>query len=232
MKQETEKKLVEIILNIELGTFRSISEEDKKTLLESLNAVMTCEQSVTMSGKIDLQRYTDKEYYMGVLHEEGRMIATDGHILVNVKADYSPELEGKAIGKDGTDVTKFLRGGRYPNWKSIIPDVSDWNTSEINFQKLANLIAGAKAHRKIHGKHAVAYIKIADKLWFDLELFEKLAKIMKAHQCNTFSFYPVSNFPSDCRPIVVKSDTLTALLQPVLFYEDEEHDEYVFSCQL
>lgn len=46
------------------------------------------------------------EKYGAIFHENGYLVATNGHILAKIKADYSPELEGKIIAPDGKEVNE------------------------------------------------------------------------------------------------------------------------------
>lgn len=41
-----------------------------------------------------------------VYHDNGYLVATNNHILAKIKADYSPELEGKIIALDGSEVNE------------------------------------------------------------------------------------------------------------------------------
>lgn len=47
---------------------------------------------------------TDK--YGAIFHDNGYLVATNGYILAKIKADYSPELEGKIIAPDGKEVNE------------------------------------------------------------------------------------------------------------------------------
>ena len=41
-----------------------------------------------------------------IYHDNGYLVATNNHILAKIKADYSPELEGKIIAMDGSEVNE------------------------------------------------------------------------------------------------------------------------------
>lgn len=53
----------------------------------------------------------------GIYHEGGFKIASDSHVLLQLKEDYDESLEGKVIGKDGKEIE-----GRYPKYKQVIPN--------------------------------------------------------------------------------------------------------------
>ena len=78
-------------------------------------------KATTIMGKFDLLKYVAKTtihpVMQGVLYENGKMIATNSYLLVAITREYSPELEGKIIDKNGLE-----RSGMFPNWESIIPE--------------------------------------------------------------------------------------------------------------
>lgn len=44
------------------------------------------------------------DLYGSVYHDGGYLVATNGYILAKIRSDYSPELEGKIISPDGSEV--------------------------------------------------------------------------------------------------------------------------------
>lgn len=46
------------------------------------------------------------DLYGSVYHDGGYLVATNGYILAKVRSDYSPELEGKIIAPDGSEVNE------------------------------------------------------------------------------------------------------------------------------
>lgn len=71
---------------------------------------------------------------MGVYHEDGNFIATNGHLAVIVKGDYPAEYEGKAITKK-----EQIFEGKYPNYKSIVPLEKDLSKIFDRTEELSNL---------------------------------------------------------------------------------------------
>ena len=53
--------------------------------------------------------------YGAIFHDNGYLVATNGYILAKIKADYSPELEGKIIAPDGSTVS-----GDYMKYQSFL----------------------------------------------------------------------------------------------------------------
>lgn len=72
--------------------------------------------------KLDIYRYVDKgrEGMAGVLHEGGKVIATNGKVLAVVGREYPASLEGKIIDKKGNEIE-----ARFPNYRSIVGIVQD-----------------------------------------------------------------------------------------------------------
>ncbi len=53
--------------------------------------------------------------YGAIYHDGGYLVATNSYILAKIKADYSPELEGKIIAPDGSKVS-----GDYMKYQSFL----------------------------------------------------------------------------------------------------------------
>lgn len=197
---------------------------EQKDIISRLNDILTCEQSETKVGRIDLQQYTN-EIYPGVFHEDGRMVATDGFHLIALKADYPADLEGKAIGKDGKDSSASFRGGKFPRWQSVVPitDNNVWKTKVIDFAALSAMVAEAKAHKKIYKKGQIARVTIDKDVCFDLWRFEKFVRVLRANGINELLYNPNVNVEKyRVYPAVVKTDILTAILQPCMPVEEED----------
>ncbi len=69
----------------------------------------------------------------GVYHKGGYIYATDGHVLLKMKADYPKSREGKILDKnmqpvksDGQIITKF------PNAEAVIPDSRKMDLRKVN----------------------------------------------------------------------------------------------------
>ena len=56
--------------------------------------------------KATKNKYNPNDKYGAIYHDNGYLVATNGHILAKIKADYSPELEGKIIAPDGKEVNE------------------------------------------------------------------------------------------------------------------------------
>lgn len=219
MKAMSENKIVDLIHQLEMGYFRSIDDADRKNIVDTLKDVMTCEQAEakTKVGSIDLQKYTD-EKYPGVLHQEGRMIATDGKHVIALKAEYPDELEGKATGADGKETSSF------PRWKSVIPNVEGWKSISIDFKRLAELVTEARAHKKIYKKDHIARVMITPEVCFDLWRLDKFARVMQYARVSEAHYQkPRDKYTS--YPLTVKTEELIAVLMPCMPPEEDQKDK-------
>ena len=130
-------------------------------------------KATTIMGKFDLLKYVAKTtihpVMQGVLYENGKMIATNSYLLVAITREYSPELEGKIIDKNGLE-----RSGMFPNWESIIPE----GCGEIHklpdaekYRELVRMYKLTKKQDRISGKKTTVAYKLHDGLCFLMENF-------------------------------------------------------------
>lgn len=183
MKTTSEKKLNEI--------YQLTDREDvKRLVLEIIRA----EQSGG-SKKFDYYKFVDKDGFRpvmtGVYHDNGFKVASDGHILVAFKDDYDVnELEGKVLRKDGT----ILTDGKYPNWRSVIPQLSELEKRkkqvvEIDFAKWDEVFSVYKAEKKLGEQKQ--YVKVGES-YYKIELFALVVAAMKrigsSEWVNTYAY--------------------------------------------
>lgn len=142
-----------------------------------------------------------------IFHENGRMIATDGHILVVIDAMYDKSLEGKIIHKK----TGQEMEGRYPNYKAVIPseDITEW--LDIDGEKL---FEGAKRLRNVKSTthtvievNGVAYS--ANKLFTVMNILKNPKDLKFRREINR-----------EDRPLTIESEGFTALVMAVMKPDD------------
>ena len=221
MKAISEKKIIDLIHSLENSNY-DMPEWQLKGIIDTLKDVLTCEQSSAKVGKIDLQQYTG-DRYPGVMHSEGRMIATDGYHLISLAADYPEELEGQTIGKDGKDAIPYFSYGKFPRWQSVVPNVEGWNKYCIDFDRLTEIVTEARAHKKIYKKNQVARVMIDEGICFDLWQLDKFARVMKSVGINTAHAKAPEKYNG--YPLTVKSEPLIAVLQPCMPPEADQMDD-------
>ena len=72
-----------------------------------------------------------------IFHDNGYLVATNGYILAKIKADYSPELEGKIIAPDGTGVKETYM--KYQSFLDAIDRMKPVSTCNL-FQACKNVV--------------------------------------------------------------------------------------------
>ena len=147
MKKESEKILYE------LAAFAAVNlkEDDAKYIKERIAQIIRCEGNDSKVGKFDIYEFADKENDCGtnkmasVYFDNGLRVASNGVALIAIKSDYPKEYEGKMIKKDG----KFAEG-RYPNWKYVLPDTSDYTIVPIpDKKKFTDWLSKCRAESKV-----------------------------------------------------------------------------------
>ena len=221
MKKETEKKLLDLRTKISLYCN---DERTRQSFIALIDEALVCEATEVKLGKLDLFDLCDKSKLRpvleGIAHLNGYQYVSDTKILVKLKSEYSSELEGRVMRKDGSLIDEKLYA-RLPNYESVIPEItSEYQEIKVDFGKLTDIIKKAKVHKKTHGKAHQAVLEF-NNTWIDLYYFEKFAKILKEHGLN--SFY----WKDPMRPIVAKEeDVFAVILMPM--YKVEDPEEYWF----
>lgn len=181
MKPESLKAMQELA-NYASMYCSQIGLENSKHIQDELARIIRIETPVCKDPKFDLYNYADKKDNMRpmmgcVYHTEGLKVASDSHILVALKEDYDPELEGKAVKYDGS-----FPDGKYPNFRSIKPtDFKKTHTAnEFDFEKFDEFVRDAKSQikLKVHKDMYNFYVCIGG-CYFRLELLIKLVAYMK-----------------------------------------------------
>ena len=131
-----------------------------------------------------------------VYHNNGNIVATDGHILVAVKSDYNANLEGKMITKDGRDLE-----GKYPNWRQVIP----YKNEVLVTVDTSELLKASKNIRRLKYAKFTA-IKVGSKyynsdlLYRVLNIFKKDSFVVTEH---SLSYMTVLKFANDSVTMIV-----------------------------
>ena len=221
MKKETGKKLLDLRTKISLYCN---DERTRQSFIALIDEALVCEATEVKLGKLDLFDLCDKSGLYpvlgGIAHLNGYQYVSDSKILLKLKSEYSSELEGRVMRKDGSLIDE-KQCGRLPNYESVIPEItSEYTEIKVDFGKLTDIIKIAKVYKKTHGKAHRAIVEF-NNTWIDLYYFEKFAKILKEHGLN--SFY----WEDPMRPIVAKQeDVFAVILMPMRKVEDPE--EYWF----
>lgn len=122
MKTETLQIIAEIMRNTrEQHTFEALKK-----------AVETEESGArAKTGKINFFKFAlkpsrylsdDRKWMTGIVHKDGKRIASDGFIVVMERADYPKDMEGKSIGKKDEEIK---RDAPLPEFRYLIPKDAD-----------------------------------------------------------------------------------------------------------
>ena len=162
------------------------SEENADILKKNAELVRACINRVIFLetprsvGKFNIYDWVSDDAFRPVMncvfHDNGYDVASDGHILVCLKSDYEPELEGKIIDKFGESID-----GRYPNYMSVKPK-NNKNEVEVDTDKVYDALREHKARKKAAGKRGDVprcVIRIGNKCYFDLDNFKKFCGFLE-----------------------------------------------------
>lgn len=186
MKPEALKELQEAvaILNYTRDDL-SHAGEDIENAIKHLRAALFMETPAP-SLKMNLYDIADDDNGMRpvmgcVHHEDGFKVASDSCVLVAIKTNYDEAMEGKSIDAKGNESDY-----KYPKWKMVFPDkLEEADGYSIDFTKLTDWRREVGAEKKLKGKWGArrAYVKVGD-AFFGFDKFVKMAKFMKAVDCN------------------------------------------------
>lgn len=179
MKPESLKAMQELVAS---ANYNCKDENYVDYLKKEFARIIRIETPVCKDPKFDLYNYADKKDFirpmMGcVYHTEGLKVASDTYILVALKEDYDPELEGKAVKYDGS-----FEEGKYPNFRALRPTnfKKTHTANEFDFEKFDEFVRDAKSQikLKVHKNMYYFYVCIGG-CYFHLELLIKLVDYMK-----------------------------------------------------
>lgn len=157
--------------------------DDMGYFKELIEAIIRIESETTSKDKFKIWDYVGKDSIRPamscVFHDSGFKVATDARILIALKEEYDPELEGLLLRKNGTIETEHTK---YPKWRNVIPnpEITKMESVELDFGKIRGFEKDYKAICKARGyKDAPAYIRVTDKYTFNLALLVKMVKFME-----------------------------------------------------
>lgn len=166
--------------------------------------------------RITTKKHKSFSTLRGVLHNDGNLIASDGHILMTVNAQYDEKHEGKIIDKNGNYIE-----GNYPSVKNVIPPISYCNEVNIESEDFYNAVKNIRSAKEYKGQKVI--LKIND-VWFDVEGLYKLLNVFKTKE--HFTFYL---FGDGYEVLVMKSNDVTALAMSTFVNDKDEHFESTYS---
>ena len=205
-----------------LQKMHSMCSEDMGYFKELIEAIIRIESETKTKSKFKIWDYVSDDYLRPamchVYHDKGFKVASDGHILVAVKEQYDPSLEGRLMLKNGTLAPE--NEYCYPKWRNVIPNpqLTDMVPAKIDFDKLKEFEADFKAKMKAADrKYATTAVRVTENCWFKLEYLVKLAKVMAHIGTDTL----MVNADGKKAALAI-TDSGKAISMPIIVYENAE----------
>lgn len=166
-----------------LQKMHAMCNEDMDYFKELIEAIIRIESEPKTKSKFKIWDYVSTDDLRPamccVMHDSGFKVASDSHILIALREDYEPELEGKLMKKDGTFEPQSTR---YPKWRNVIPNpqLTDMVPVKLDFEKIRCFEVDYKAKIKAQGiKHQDGYVKVTGNCTFKLNYLMKAVKFME-----------------------------------------------------
>lgn len=189
---------------------------------ETIEAIIRIESEPKTKSKFKIWDYVSDDdlrpAMCHVCHDGGFKVASNDHVLVAVKEDYDPSLEGRLMLKNGTLAPE--NEYRYPRWRDVIPntELMKMVSVKIDFDKLKGFEADFKAKMKAENrKYAITTVRVTENCWFKLEYLVKTARAMQHIGTDTLMVNADGR-----RAALASSDKGFALLMPIVCPENAD----------
>lgn len=189
---------------------------------ETIEAIIRIESEPKTKSKFKIWDYVSDDdlrpAMCHVCHDGGFKVASNGHVLIAVKEDYDPSLEGRLMLKNGTLAPE--NEYRYPKWRDVIPntELMKMVSVKIDFDKLKGFEADFKAKMKAENrKYAITAVRVTENCWFKLEYLVKTARAMEHIGTDTLMVNADGR-----RAALASSDKGFALLMPIVCPENAD----------
>lgn len=213
MKQESMKHLQKMhaMCSEHMGCFK-----------ELIEAIIRIESEPKTKSKFKIWDYVSNDNIRPVMrhvcHDGGFKVASDGHILIALKEEYEPSLEGRLMLKNGTLARE--NEYRYPKWRDVIPntELMEMVSVKIDFDKLKGFEADFKAKMKAADrKYAITAVRVTENCWFKLEYLVKMARAMEHIGTDILMVNADGR-----RAALASTDNGKAILMPIIGYDEAE----------
>ena len=178
-----------------LQKMHTMCSEDMGYFKELIEAIIRIESEPKTKSKLKIWDYVSDDDLRPamccVMHDSGFKVASDSHILIALREDYEPELEGKLMKKNGTFEDKYTK---YPKWRDVIPDPQRMGMVPVkmDFDKVRGFESDFKARIKAAGlspKYTFGSVKVNNS-WFKLDMLMKAVKFMEHIGADTLYVAP------------------------------------------
>lgn len=165
-----------------------------------------------------------REILMGIYHDQGYMVATDAHIMICLKKDYSEDLEGKIISpKTGPII------GVYPKWRNVMPDMKENDMLyNIDFEEAKLIYNSYKMEKKLNLFHesVFALTHNDEKIYFDCKYLHAFTNGLKELKMSEVRIQAYDNGKLNIgRAIFNHNDNGYILLMPKVFRDDHDYTD-------
>lgn len=201
--------------------------DDMVYFKELIEAIIRLESESTTKSKFKIWDFvgsdTIRPAMCCVFHDSGFKVASDSHILIALKEEYAPELEGRLMKKDGVLLNEDTK---YPKWRDVIPnpEMTKMRTVVLDFAKIREIEKDFKAKVKALGStynNVLGYVKVADKYTFKLQLLMKMVRFMEHTGTNEMLVDPDGR-----RPVLAVAGESRCILMPC--YDPDPEVELVY----
>ena len=205
-----------------LQLLHSMCSEDMGAFKEVIEAIIRIESEPKTKSKFKIWEYVSDDMIRPAMchiyHDKGFKVASDGHILIAVKEDYEPILEGRLMLKNGVLAPEDAY--RYPKWRDVIPntELMEMVPVKLDFEKIKGFESDFKAKMKAaNRKYATTSVQVTENCGFKLEYLVKMAKVMEYIGTDVLMVNADGR-----RAALASTDMGKALLMPIMGYEDAE----------
>lgn len=154
---------------------------DEDICSQMLKKMLLAEENTETKGGICLKDWLLKdkndlrENLKGAFYEDGRIVATDAHVLIVLEnQNYPEEFEGKIVSPDGD----FIEA-KYPQWRSVIPDPKKMTEIKPDWAKVKSDLKEVKLGLSTRTS-SVRYVNFDDKFCVSEKYVPLLLKLQKS----------------------------------------------------
>lgn len=201
--------------------------DDMVYFKELIEAIIRLESESTTKSKFKIWDYVGSDTIRlamcCVFHDSGFKVASDSHILIALKEEYAPEMEGRLMKKDGILLDEDTK---YPKWRDVIPnpELNGMIPVVLDFAKIREIEKDFKAKVKALGStynNVLGYVKVTDKYTFKLQLLMKMVRFMEHTGTNEILVDPDGR-----RAVLAIGGESRCILMPV--YSDPDTIEFIY----
>lgn len=154
---------------------------DEDICSQMLKKMLLAEENTETKGGICLKDWLLKDKndlrknLKGAFYEDGRIVATDAHVLIVLEnQNYPEEFEGKIVSPDGD----FIEA-KYPQWRSVIPDPKKMTEIKPDWAKVKSDLKEVKLGLSTRTS-SVRYVNFDDKFCISEKYVPLLLKLQKS----------------------------------------------------